>query len=96
MAGGICSLLPYGTGNLPLCIYRFLKIFFILCLSIPFIYFSLARYRSIRRNGRRYQHALALCAFSTRVILKGLTLRKFVSYVCVCMFYVCEVVGFVD
>ena len=32
----------------------------------------------------------------TRVILKGLTLRKFVSDVCVCMFYICEVIGFVD
>ena len=39
-----------------------------------------------------YQHVLllALCALLTRVILKGLTLRlKFVSDVCVCMFYVC-------
>ena len=38
----------------------------------------------------------ALCALLTGVILKGLTLRKFVSDVCVCMFYVCEVIGFVD
>ena len=30
------------------------------------------------------------------VILKGLTLQKFVSDVCVYMFYVCEVIGFVD
>ena len=28
--------------------------------------------------------------------MKGLTLQKFVSDVCVCMFYVCEVTGFVD
>ena len=46
--------------------------------------------------GRRYQHVLALCALLKGVILKGLTLRIFVSDVCVCMFYVCEVIGFVD
>ena len=46
--------------------------------------------------GRRYQHVLALFALLTGVILKGPTLRKFVSDVCVCMFYVCEVTGFVD
>ena len=80
---------------LPLCIYvTFLN--FILCLSIPFLYFSLTWYRSLRRNGRWYQHVLALCALLTGVILKGLTLRKFVSDVWVFMFYVCEVIGFVD
>ena len=50
----------------------------------------------MRWNGRRYQHVLALCALLTRVILKGLTLQIFVSDVCVCMFYFCEVTGFVD
>ena len=35
-------------------------------------------------------------ALLTGVILKGLTLRKFVSDVFGCMFYVCEVIGFVD
>ena len=34
--------------------------------------------------------------FLTGVILKGLTLRKFVFDVCGCMFYVCEVNRFVD
>ena len=34
-------------------------------------------YRSIRRNGRRYQHVLTLCAALTGVILKGLTVRIF-------------------
>ena len=34
--------------------------------------------------------------FVTGVILKGLTVRKFVSNVCVCMFHVCKVIGFVD
>ena len=37
-----------------------------------------------------------MCSFNTWVILKELTLQKFVSDVCVCMFYVCEVIGFVD
>ena len=69
---------------------------FILCLFIPFLYFSLTWYRYIRRNGRQYQHVLALCDLLTAVILKGLTLQKFVSDVCVCMFYVCGVIGFVD
>ena len=81
---------------LPLCIYiTFVN--FVLCLPITFfIYFSLTWYRSIRRNCRRYQHALALCVLLTGVILKRLTLRKFVSDVCVCIVYVCEVIGFVD
>ena len=39
---------------------------------------------------------LLLCALLTGVILKGLTLRIFVSDVCVCMFYVYEVIGSVD
>ena len=43
-----------------------------------------------------YQNVLALSALLTGVILKGLTLRKFVSDACVCMFYVCEVITFVD
>ena len=69
---------------LPISIY--IRLFnFTLCL----FYFYLTWYRSIRRNGRRYQHVLALCALLTGVILKGLTLRKFVSDVCVCMFCVC-------
>ena len=36
-----------------------------------------------------------MCSFN-RITLKGLTLRKFVSDVCVCMIYVCKVTGFVD
>ena len=80
---------------LPLSIYiTFFSL--ILYSSIPFLYFSLTWYRLIRRNGRRYQHVLALCALLTGVILKGLTLRKVMSDVCVCMFYVCKVIGFVD
>ena len=41
-------------------------------------------------------HIHPLCAFLTGVILKGLTLWKFVSDVCVRMFYVCKMIGFVD
>ena len=40
-----------------------------------------------RRNGPRYQRVLALCAFLTGVLLKGLILRKFCIR-CLCMFYV--------
>ena len=36
-----------------------------------------------------------LCSL-TGIILKGLILRKFVSDVGACIFYVCEVTGFVD
>ena len=54
--------------------------------------FSLIWYRSVRQNGRRYQHILALCALLTRVKLKGLTLLKFVFDVCAC----CVGIGFVD
>ena len=42
--------------------------FFILFLNLVLIN---------RRNGPRYQRVLALCAFSTGVIPKGLILRKF-------------------
>ena len=38
----------------------------------------------------------SVLALLTGVILKGLTLRNFLSDVCVCMFYVCKVIGFVD
>ncbi len=53
-------------------------------------------YQEIWWNGQQYQHVLALRALLTGVIMKGLTLRKFVSNVCVCMFYVCLATGFVD
>ena len=35
---------------------------------------------------QRYQRVLALCALLSGVILKGLTLQKFVFGVCVCLF----------
>ena len=89
------NLMPYGTG---ICHYAFIWHFKILYCVCPFLflYFSLSWYRYIRWNGQRYQHVLALCALLTGVILKGLTLRECVSDVCVCMFHVCEVIGFVD
>ena len=65
-------------------------------LKWPDTYFTLPVWSDIRRNGRRYQHVLVLRGLLTGVILKGLTLRKFVSDICVCMFYVCEEIGFVD
>ena len=40
-----------------------------------------------RRNGPRYQRVLALCAFSTVVIMNRLILQKF-CVLCLCMFYV--------
>ena len=59
---------------LPLCICS--KIFF-LFLSIPFLYFSLIWYWSIRWNVGWCQHVPALHALLTGVILKGLTLQRF-------------------
>ena len=45
-----------------------------------------------RPNGSRYQRVLALCAFLTGVIPKGLILRKFVFDVCV-RFVFCQFVS---
>ena len=53
---------------------------FVLRLSIPSFFFNtfLKNLVSInRRNGPRYQRVLALCAFLTGVIPKGLVPRKF-------------------
>ena len=64
-------------------LYNILE-FFIASVHSFFILFS--NLVSInRRNGPRYQRVLALCAFSTGVILKGLILRKFCVR-CLCMF----------
>ena len=41
-----------------------------------------------RRNGPRYQRVLALCAFSTGVIPKGLILQKFCLMFVYVLFYV--------
>ena len=63
-----------------------LLIAFLLLLSIPFFkYFFKNLVLINRRNGPRYQRVLALCAFSTGVIPKGLILRKFCVR-CLCMF----------
>ena len=48
------------------------------------------------QDGWRCQHFVALCGLLTGVLLKGLTLQKLVSDVCVCIFYVCLAIGFVD
>ena len=55
---------------------------------ILFFFFFLNLVLINRRNGPRYQRVLALCAFSTGVIPKGLILQNFVSDVCVFLFYV--------
>ena len=47
-----------------------------------------------RRNGPRYQRVLALCAFSTGVIPKGLIHGKF-CVVCFCFMYICVSTDFV-
>ena len=72
-------------------LYNILE-FFLLLLSIPFLYFFKNLVLINRRNGPRYQRVLALCAFSTGVIPKGLILRKFVSDVFVC-FVLCKFVS---
>ena len=74
-----------------------LYIFFLLLLSIPlFLYLKKSGNLVLinRRNGPRYQRVLALCAFSTGVIPKGLFLRKknVVVDVCVC-FVLCNFVS---
>ena len=76
--------------NLPLCIYVNLFLF-LSFLSIPFYIF-------LEPGIDRLEWlTIPICpSLLTGVILKGLTLQKFVSDVCVYMFYVCEVIGFVD
>ena len=63
----------------------------LLLLSIPVLHFFFwGRWVGLglvnQRNGPRYQFVLALCAFLTRAILKGLILQKCVYDVCVCTF----------
>ena len=65
--------------------YLLLSIY-ILCLSIPFLYFSLTWFKLDGIVIDTSIPVLALCALLTGVILKGLTLWKFVSDVCGCMF----------
>ena len=62
--------------------------FFLLLLSIPFLYFFFFFFNLVlinRRNGPRYQIVLALCAFLTGAILKELILYKIC--VCICLFF---------
>ena len=90
-------MLPYGTVFAIMHLYKRFFVVVVLCLSISFFIFSFSLV-SINWNVRRYQHVLAVSALLTGVILKGLTLRKFVSDVCVyyVSFHVCEMIGFVD
>ena len=63
---------------------------FLLLLSIPFFFNTYLNLVLInRRNGPRYQRVLALSAFSTGVIPKGLILRNFLCSMFVyVLFYV--------
>ena len=54
---------PPGHWYLPLCIY--IPFFNFMSVHSFFLFFSLTWYQLIRRNGRRYQHVLALCALLT-------------------------------
>ena len=72
-------------------LYHILE-FFIASVHSFFLYFFLNLVLINRRNGPRYQRVLALCAFSTGVIPKGLILRNFVSDVYVC-FVLCKFVS---
>ena len=59
--------------------------FFIAYVHSFFILFFLNLVLINRRNGPRYQRVLALCAFLTEAIPKGLILRKFCVW-CLCIF----------
>ena len=69
-------MLPYGTGICCYVLYNILN--FLLLLSVPFFYTFKKNLLLINlRNGPRYQCVLALHAFLTGVIPKGLILPKF-------------------
>ena len=64
LVGGMCSMLPYGTG---ICCYTFIYIyiffFFNYCFC-PFLFILFINLVLINgRNGPRYQRVLGLCAF---------------------------------
>ena len=62
----------------------FFKFFY--CLSIPYLCCLFSLVLMNRRNGPWYQRVLALCAFLTGTILKGLVLQTFCVW-CLCMFW---------
>ena len=89
------SVRPFVTqANRPACLA------WVLLLSIPFLYFFKNLVLINRRNGPRYQRVLALCAFSTWVILKGLILWKFCvrcfGIFCLCKFVSGLILWFLD
>ena len=61
------------------CPLLFLRFFFV-CVDLVLIN---------RRSDARYQRVLALCAFLTGAIPKGLILRIFLFDVCVCFLCIC-------
>jgi len=73
LVGDTCSLLPCA---LLFAMMHWYNSFLLLLLFLGILFppFNLVSY--FRRNGRRYQHVLVLCAFLSGIILNGLTLRK--------------------
>ena len=74
MVGGMCSMLPYDTGIYCYAFIQYFRIFFIASVHSFFYILFLNLVLINRRNGPRYQRVLALCAFLTGVIPKGLIL----------------------
>ena len=72
-------------------LYNIFRFFYCFC---PFLFYNffLNPVLIIRRNSPRYQRVLALCAFLTGLIPKGLIFENFVFDVCVC-FVLCKFVS---
>ena len=68
---------------LPLIIY--IMFFIIFIVSVHSFFTIVFNQVLINLTGWQYQHVLALGAFLTVVVLKGLTLRSFLFDVCKCM-----------
>ena len=64
------------------CLWLLSIAFFTLFLCVDLVLIN-------RRSDARYQRVLALCAFLTGAIPKGLNLQTFCD-ICVCMFCLCE------
>ena len=86
LVGGMCSMLPCGIG---ICCYAFVEYFNSFHFLCPFLFLSLIFLKTLvlinRLNLPRYQCVLALRAFWTEAIPKGVILRKFCVW-CLCMY----------
>ena len=63
LVGGMCSMLPYGTG---ICCHAFIYYFLICYCSCSFLFYIYFKKNLVlinRRNGLRYQRVLAVCVF---------------------------------